>query len=211
MERALLDYIKLHSSPEDPLLAELYRQTHIRFVNPNMVSGHLQGKFLQFISHIKSPQLILEIGTYTGYSAICLASGLVDGGKLYTIDTNDELNDFRQEYFQKAGMDNIIEAIVGDARDIIPRMDMKFDIIYIDGDKRQYIDYFDISIKKLSKNGIILADNVLWDGKILDTNTTDQQTKGLIKFNSMLAKRQDVEKIILPIFDGITLIYRSVV
>jgi len=149
MNRRLEQYIRDHSTAEDPLLEDLFRQTHIRFVNPNMSTGHLQGKFLEMISLMINPQNILEIGTYTGYSAICLARGLRKGGRLFTIEINDELSDFAHSYFVKAGVDTVISQITGNAIDIIPTMNIKFDLVFIDGDKREYSEYFRLAKAKV--------------------------------------------------------------
>lgn len=204
MKKELEKYIIDHSTKEDPVLEELYRQTHIRFVNPNMVSGHLQGMLLEFISHMIRPRYILEIGTFTGYSAICMARGLRDGGKLITIEINDELADFSRGYFKKAGVDDRIELVNGSALDIIPRLDHEFDLVFIDGDKRDYCDYFRMAIGKVKTGGFILADNVLWGGQILD-KTSDPQTKGIVEFNEMIRSENTVEKLILPVRDGLML------
>jgi caffeoyl-CoA O-methyltransferase len=158
LEKYLLD----HSSPEDPVLEDLYRQTHVRFVNPNMVSGHLQGRLLEMISKMIQPENILEIGTFTGYSAICLAKGLRPGGKLITIELNDELTAFARSYFEKAGLSSSIEQRTGNALDIIPQLDILFDLVFIDADKREYIDYYRVLLDKVKPGGFILADNVLW-------------------------------------------------
>ena len=208
MERLLEQYIKDHSTPEDPVLAELYRQTHIKFVNPNMVCGHIQGQLLEFFVHMSNPKTILEIGTYTGYSAICLAKGLKEGGKLYTIEINDELTEFSQHYFEKAGVADKIVQLTGDAVEIIPTLDVTFDLIYIDGDKREYIKYFEASLEKLNEGGTIIADNILWGDKVLDSDTKDQQTRGVIAFNEAIKERKDIEKVIIPLRDGLTLIRR---
>ena len=203
----LLDqYIQDYSSPEDPLLENLFRETHIRFVNPNMISGHLQGKLLEMISKMIRPQEILEIGTFTGYSAICLAKGLRKDGKLVTIEMNDELVNFSRGYFEKAGMADKIMQITGKAQDIIPGLDQQFDLVYIDGDKKEYCEYFRIIKQKVKPGGFILVDNVLWGGKVIEKDTWDQQTKGIIKFNKMISREPEIENIILPIRDGIMLI-----
>ena len=203
MDKLLEKYLREHSTPEDPLLEDLYRQTHIRFVNPNMSTGHLQGKFLEFISRMIKPDLILEIGTFTGYSAICLAKGLKPGGRLITIEINDEITEFTHSYFHKAGVENKIVQMTGKAQDIIPQLDYKFDLVYIDGDKREYCEYYNLVIDKVTPGGFIIADNVLWGDKIFDTNTKDPQTRGIIEFNEMIRCDTRIEKIILPIRDGI--------
>jgi predicted O-methyltransferase YrrM len=206
MNRKLEQYIRDHSTAEDPVLEDLFRQTHIRFVNPNMSTGHLQGKFLEMISFMINPQNILEIGTYTGYSAICLAKGLRQGGRLYTVEINDELSDFAHSYFIKAGVENIITQINGNAIDIIPSLTIEFDLVFIDGDKREYCEYFKVAIGKVRKGGFILADNVLWGDKVLEKETKDQQSVGILNFNDMLMNEKDIEHVIIPLRDGITLI-----
>jgi caffeoyl-CoA O-methyltransferase len=195
-----------YSSSEDPVLEDLYRQTHIRFVNPNMSTGHLQGKVLEFLSAMIKPFRILEIGTFTGYSAICLARGLSQEGKLFTIDINDEQKEFAGAYFRKAGFEKAVIQITGKAQDIIPRLDQMFDLVYIDGDKREYCEYFNVVIDKVTRDGFIIADNILWGEKVLEKNSKDPQTRGIIEFNDMIRERQDIEKVIVPVRDGLMLI-----
>lgn len=209
MNKKLELYIERHTTPEDPILEDLYRQTHIRFLNPNMVSGHLQGKFLEFISEMIGPENILEIGTFTGYSAICLSRGLRPGGKLITIELNDELTDFTHTYFIRAGVENKITQMTGKAQDLLPGIDMKFDLVFIDGDKREYIEYYKLVFDKVSPRGFILADNVLWGGQVIDDGTDDPQTKGIISFNEMVRNDKSVEEIILPLRDGLMLIRKK--
>jgi len=206
MDKRIEKYIIDHSSPEDPVLEELYRQTHIKFVNPNMSTGYLQGRFLEFMSRMIKPSNILEIGTFTGYSAICLAKGLAEGGKLTTIEINDELREFAHEYFRKAGLDNRIIQLTGRAQDIIPELDQVFDLVYIDGDKREYNEYYNICLRKTRPGSFIIADNVLWGDKVLDKNTKDPQSKGIIEFNELIRSQKNIEKIILPIRDGLMII-----
>ncbi len=203
MDKLLEKYLTEHSTPEDPLLEDLYRQTHIRFVNPNMSTGHFQGKFLEFISWMIKPDFILEIGTFTGYSAICLAKGLKPGGKLITIEINDELTDFTESFFHKAGMEKKIVQMTGKAQEIIPQLDHKFDLVFIDGDKREYCEYYSLVIDKVSPAGFIIADNVLWGDKIFENSTKDPQTRGILEFNEMIRCDNRIEKIILPIRDGL--------
>jgi caffeoyl-CoA O-methyltransferase len=206
MDKKLEKYLLEHSSPEDPVLEDLYRQTYIRFVNPNMVTGHIQGKLLKFISMMIQPEFILEIGTFTGYSAICLAKGLKPGGRLFTIEINDELREFSHSYFIKAGMGSSIIQMNGRAQDIVPGMEQVFDLVYIDGDKREYTEYYNIIIRKMRPGGFIIADNVLWGDKVLEKDTRDRQTKGIIEFNEMIRQQINIEKVILPVRDGIMLI-----
>ena len=206
MDKDLEKYITEHSSPEDSLLTELYRETNIRFVNPNMSTGHIQGKLLEFISGMINPEMILEIGTFTGYSAICLAKGLRKDGKLYTIEINDELKEFSRSYFIRAGFEESIIQLTGSAIDIIPSLDKSFDLVYIDGDKREYVDYYKVIIDKMKPGGFIIADNVLWGEKVLDADTRNAQTRGIIEFNEMIRQQNNIEKVILPIRDGIMII-----
>jgi caffeoyl-CoA O-methyltransferase len=205
MNKWIEKYIRDYSSPEDPLLEDLFRQTHIKFVNPNMSTGHLQGKLLEFLSVMVNPSAILEIGTFTGYSAICLAKGLKPGGKLITIEINDELRDFAGSYFKKAGFENAIIQITGKAQDIIPDLDQIFDLVYIDGDKREYSEYFNVVTGKVRQGGFIFADNILWGEKVLEKNSKDPQTRGIIEFNDMIKERTDIEKVIVPVRDGLIL------
>jgi caffeoyl-CoA O-methyltransferase len=209
MDNKLDQYLLEHTSPEDPVLEDLYRQTHIRFVNPNMSTGHLQGKFLEFISMMISPENILEIGTFTGYSAICLAKGLRPGGKLITIELNDELTAFSRSYFCKTGSESKITQLTGNAFDLIPGLNLMFDLVFIDGDKREYIDYYRLIIDKVKPGGFILADNVLWGGKVFEKITTDPQAKGIIDFNEMIRKETVIENIIIPLRDGLMLIRKK--
>jgi caffeoyl-CoA O-methyltransferase len=209
MNKKLEQYIEKHSTPEDPVLEDLYRQTHIRFINPNMVSGHLQGKLLEMISLMIRPKNILEIGTFTGYSAICLSRGLQAGGKLITIEINDELTSFANSYFCRAEADTKITQLTGRAQDIVPELDMIFDLAFIDGDKREYVEYFNLIIDKVKPGGFILADNVLWDGKVLENETTDAQTRGIINFNAMIQKEKRIENVIMPVRDGFMLIRKK--
>jgi caffeoyl-CoA O-methyltransferase len=206
MNRKLETYLLSHTSPEDPVLEDLYRQTHIRFVNPNMTSGHLQGKFLELISKMINPENILEIGTFTGYSAICLSKGLRPGGKLITIELNDELTSFAGSYFNKAGADSKIIQLTGNALKLIPDLNEMFDLVFIDGDKREYSDYYRLIIGKVKPGGYIIADNVLWGGKAIEDDTSDPQTKGVTEFNDMISKQKNIENVMLPVRDGLTII-----
>jgi caffeoyl-CoA O-methyltransferase len=209
MNKKLEQYILDHSTPEDPVLEDLYRQTHIRFVNPNMVSGHEQGKFLEFISRMVEPENILEIGTFTGYSAICLSRGLKEGGKVITIELNDELTSFAGEYFVKAGAAEKIIQMTGDALEIIPKLNLTFDLVFIDGDKREYTEYYRLVIDFVKPGGFLLADNVLWGGKVIEKETKDPQTLGIIAFNEMISRETCIEKLILPLRDGLMLMRKK--
>jgi predicted O-methyltransferase YrrM len=209
MDKKIEKYLHEHSSPEDPVLEDLYRQTYIRFVNPNMVTGHIQGKLLEFISMMIKPEMILEIGTFTGYSAICLAKGLKPRGKLITIESNDEMSEFSHSYFCKAGMETRIIQINGRAQDIVPDLKETFDLVYIDGDKREYTEYYNVVTEKVKPGGCIIADNVLWGGKVLEENSDDPMTKGIIEFNEMIRNQKNIEKVMLPVRDGIMLIRKK--
>lgn len=209
MNSQLDQYIEDYSSKEDPILEDLYRQTHIKFLNPNMVSGHLQGIFLEMISCMIKPQNILEIGTFTGYSAICLTKGLRPGGKLYTIEINDELTSFAQSFFVRTGTAEKIVQLTGKAQEIIDGLDVMFDLVFIDGDKKEYIEYYRKIFDKVRPGGFILVDNVLWGGKVIEGETSDSQTNGIINFNNMILEDNSVEKIIIPLRDGLMLIRKK--
>lgn len=199
-------YINDHIDEEDPVLAELSRETHLKILRPRMLSGHIQGKFLEMISKMINPENILEIGTYTGYSSICLSKGLKEKGRLHTIEINDELETFIHKYFKKAKVENKITLHIGDAIDIIPTLNKQFDLVFIDGDKTQYIDYYTIVFEKVKKGGFILVDNILWSGKILEKPANnDYQTKALIEFNKYVKNDTRIEKTILPFRDGLIL------
>jgi caffeoyl-CoA O-methyltransferase len=209
MTKKLEQYLLAHTSSEDPVLEDLYRQTFIRFVNPNMASGHHQGKLLELISFMIRPENILEIGTFTGYSAICLSKGLKPGGKLITIDINDELTAFSRSYFCQAGADSQITQMTGRAQDIIPGLDLMFDLVFIDADKIEYIEYYRLIFPKVKPGGFILADNVLWGGKVLEPETNDPQARGIIEFNEMIRNETNIEDVIIPIRDGLMLIHKK--
>jgi caffeoyl-CoA O-methyltransferase len=206
MDRELEKFIFDHSTPEDPVMEDLYRQTHLRFVNANMVCGHFQGRLLEMISKMINPSNILEIGTFTGYSAICLAKGLKPDGCLVTIESNDELTDFSRSYFKKAGVDSKIKCITGRIQDIVTNLNDDFDLVYIDGDKREYVEYYNLIFDKVRPGGFIIADNVLWGGKVFDRKSNDQQTKGIIEFNEMITNQKNIENVILPVRDGMMII-----
>ncbi len=206
MERRLEKYILDHSTPEDPVLEELFRQTYLRFVNPNMISGHIQGKLLELISKMINPSYILEIGTFTGYSAICLARGLKPDGLLITVEANDELKEFAETYFRKAGVASKIKVITGRLQDVIADINQEFDLVFIDADKREYTEYYRIVFDKVKPGGIIVADNILWGGQVLDKNTTDPQARGIIEFNEMIRRQKNIENLILPLRDGLMII-----
>ena len=201
----LADYLNKNSEKEPEILSQLSKETHQKILQPRMLSGHIQGRFLSFISKIKSPEKILEIGTYTGYSTICLAEGLSKNGKIDTIDKNEELIKIQNKYFEKSGFRNKIIQHTGNALDILKDLNEKYDIIFIDADKENYINYFNQVSNKLSKNGIIISDNVLWSGKVLDSNQMDEETSTLVQFNKIINDDKRFKSIILPIRDGISI------
>lgn len=205
------DYILNHSDPEDPVLAELNRETNLKILRPRMLSGHLQGKILEMISKMIRPKKILEIGTYTGYSAICLAKGLPNNGILHTIEINDELEHFIRKYIQKAGLDKQVKLHIGNALVIIPKINEKFDLVFIDGDKREYLNYYQKIFDFVKPGGFILADNVLWSGKVIEMESPDDEyTKGVVEFNEFIKYDARIEKVILPLRDGLALIRKKV-
>jgi len=199
------EYCQEHSTVFDELLAEIERATNLRTLAPRMLSGPLQGSLLTIISKIKQPNDILEIGTFTGYSAICLSQGLTPTGKLITIEYDPENAIIASEFIRKSGLNDSIQLIVGDAKNIIPELDQVFDLVFIDADKEAYSLYFDLVIDKCRPGALILADNVLWSGKILNENK-DKKTELIDKFNKMILHDERVENVILPIRDGINLI-----
>ncbi|MGB5665983.1 MAG: O-methyltransferase [Maribacter sp.] len=204
---ALLEsYIEDHSENEPELLKELSRETHLKVIQPRMITGHFQGRVLSMLSKIVNPKNILEIGTYTGYSAICLAEGLQKNGQLHTIDINEELTDFQRKYFDKSGYGTQIIQHTGDALEIIPTLDIKFDLVFIDAEKTEYLKYFETVMQKTSPGSILLTDNVLWSGKVIEPlNEKDKATKILMEYNRKLKEDPRVETVLLPIRDGLTL------
>jgi Predicted O-methyltransferase len=202
-------YIMDHIDSEPNLLADINRTAHVKLLRPRMLSGHLQGRILKMLVRMCKPQRVLEIGTYTGYATICLAEALPDSGEIHTIEINDELEDFIREQFEKTDLKNKIHLHIGDALDVIPRLKGCFDMVFIDADKRLYSDYYDLVFDKLSPEGIILVDNTLWDGKVLETaHPSDKQTIGIMKFNEKIKKDNRIEKVILPLRDGLTIIHK---
>ncbi len=202
----LESYIENHSENEPELLQQLNRETHQKIMQPRMLSGHYQGRVLSVISKLVNPKYILEIGTYTGYSAICLAEGLQNDGELHTLDVNEELYDFQRTYFDKSGYGRQIHQHLGDALEIIPKLEKPFDLVFIDADKENYVNYFHLIIDKLTTGGIILSDNVLWSGKVLESiKKDDTSTKAIIEYNELVKNDSRVETIILPIRDGLTI------
>jgi caffeoyl-CoA O-methyltransferase len=201
----LQNYIETHTSEESDLLKRVNRETHAQVLKSRMLSGQVQGRFLSMISKMIKPKIILEIGTYTGYSALCLAEGLPSGGKLLTIDINEELESRVRNYFKQSGLAGQIDYRVGDARKIIPPLSETFDLVFIDADKESYSLYYDLIIDKLPSGGIILADNVLWSGKVIQPKP-DKDTQAILDFNSKMQHDSRVENILLPLRDGVMMI-----
>jgi caffeoyl-CoA O-methyltransferase len=201
----LENYIEQHSEPEPPLLARLNRETHLKVLQPRMLSGHFQGRVLSLISKLVSPKNILEIGTYTGYSALCLCEGLSKEGHLDTIDVNEELISMQRKYFDQSEYKDKITAHLGQALQIIPTLNKTFDLVFIDADKENYIHYFEMVVPLMNQGGIILADNVLWSGKVLQpVKVTDKSTLQLIEYNKRVKEDPRVETVLLPIRDGLS-------
>jgi predicted O-methyltransferase YrrM len=208
IDKAINDYAEKHSSPESTVLQELNRETFAKVLMPRMLSGHLQGRLLSMFSRMIQPKQILEIGTYTGYSAICMAEGLSEGGMLYTIDVNDELASLVTNYIEKAGMQKQIKPYVGDAVKIIPSLQGPFDLVFIDADKINYSLYYNLTFDKVRKGGFIIADNVLWSGHVLDPSKADKDTRALIAFNEKVLRDNRVEKVMAPVRDGLLIIQK---
>lgn len=200
------DYSENHTSPESDLLAKLNRETHAKILQSRMLSGHLQGRVLAMFSHMMQAKSILEIGTYTGYSALCLAEGLVEGGKIITIDVNEELESFTKQFFDDSEYADKIDYRIGDAAEIIPTLDEVFDIVFIDADKMSYAKYYDLVFDKVRKGGYIISDNVLWSGKVANIEhgkKTDKDTQNLLNFNKMCHEDPRTENILMPLRDGL--------
>ena len=205
ISQELEDYIEQHSEKEPELLAALNKETYQKILLPRMLSGHFQGRVLSMLAKLIRPKNILEIGTYTGYSALCLCEGMQEGGVLHTIDIKEELVDFQRKHFDKSPWGKQIVQHLGEATTIIPELEVKFDLVFIDADKENYINYFELIVPKMNKGGIILSDNVLWSGKVLEPlNPKDISTKILLEYNSLLKNDPRVETVLLPIRDGLT-------
>ena len=206
----LIEYVEAHTQAEPKILAELFRETHADILMPRMISGNLQGQILKMFSYMIKPRQILELGTYTGYSAICLSEGLQEGGTLHTIDNNEELEAIALRYIHKAGLQNKIKHYQGDAMQIIKDIDEVFDLVFIDADKINYSAYYDLVLEKLRPGGFILADNVLWSAKVLaDKNKMDKDTRAIDEFNKKVHEDPRIEHVLLPVRDGIMLIRKK--
>lgn len=209
IDNRLDDYIAAHSSPEGDYLYRLYRATNIEILNPHMASGQVQGRLLKLLVKMIRPKNILEIGTYTGYSAICMAEGLDDKGRLYTFEIDDELEDFTRRWIEGSPVADKIVFTIGSALEKVPQMGLMFDLAFIDGNKREYIDYYEMVLGHLNDGGWILADNTLWDGHVIDPAYKDAQTDGVRAFNDYVRADNRVEEVILPLRDGLTIIRKK--
>ena len=207
IDSKIFNYSLSKSSKEPKILNDLNRETHLKILNPRMLSGHYQGRILSLVSKIIKPKTVLEIGTYTGYSTICLSEGLDKNGSIHTIDHNEELLVIQNKYFKKAGISEKVKQYTGDATKIIKKLNLDFDLVFIDADKENYPLYFDLIIEKVKPGGVVIADNILWSGKILEkVEEEDYATKSIIEFNDKVNNDDRVETIILPIRDGLSLI-----
>ena len=210
LPKSINDYCFLYTQKEDEVLYQLLRETNQKILRPRMLSGHLQGQLLSFFSKMIEPEKILEIGTYTGYSAICLARGLKKGGELHTIDINEELEEFACSFIQKAGLKESVEMHIGNALDIIPDLQEKWDLVFIDADKENYINYYNLVFDSLRKGGVIIFDNVLWSGKVTEEiDPKDKETKALVELAKLLEKDNRVENVLLPIRDGLFMVRKK--
>jgi predicted O-methyltransferase YrrM len=199
-------YAEKHTTGMSDLLHRLYRETNLKTMYPRMLSGHLQGQFLKMISLLMRPKAILEIGTFTGYATINLALGLDEGGVLHTIDSNPESVEIGRKYFAEAGVEEKIKTHIGNALDIVPKLNDDFDLVFIDADKENYLNYYKLLIDKLKPGAMILADNAFWDGRVLDQNTNDRETLGIIKLNDFIQHDERVENVLVPIRDGLMMV-----
>jgi len=201
----IMTYAVNHTQDESNLLKALNKETHQKILQSRMISGHFQGRVLSFISQLIRPETILEIGTYTGYATLCLAEGLTKNGKIHTIEINEELIDFQKKYFDQSKFKNQIFTHIGDAIDIIPKLKLKYDLIFLDADKANYPNYMEMVVPKLKKGGVLVADNVLWNGKVLDyqQKRDDMETKGIKLFSELVKKNSSLQTLLLPIRDGL--------
>ena len=204
------EYILSHSDDEGALLKALERDAHVNLLRPRLLSGHLQGRILKMFCRMMQPRRVLEIGTYTGYATLCLAEGLPEDGLVHTLEINDEMEDFIFKYLNQSPLQEKIRVHFGDAMEIIPQLDEQFDLVFIDADKRLYSAYYDLVFPKVRAGGLILADNTLWDGKVVETiPASDKQSLGILAFNEKIKQDERVEKVILPLRDGLTMIWKK--
>lgn len=207
IDQKIQEYAEKHTDKEPEVLQSLNRETHLKVLQPRMLSGHLQGRILSLMSKMIRPKYILEIGTYTGYSAICMAEGMQTDGKLVTIDINEELTGMSQSYFEKAGFKDRIHSKVGNALEIIPTLGYRWDLVFIDADKVNYSNYFDLVIDRLNDGGFIIADNVLWSGKVVEpVKANDKDTEALLSFNKKVNEDTRVENVLMPVRDGLMIL-----
>lgn len=203
-------YIENHTEPESEILKELNRFTKLKVLNSRMLSGHLQGQVLKMLCYMIKPQFVLEIGTYTGYSAICMAEALAKSGEIHTIEIDDELESIIQKYIKLSNNEGKIKCFIGDAKNIVQNLDYSYDLAFIDGDKREYLEYYHLIFDKIKSGGIIIADNVLWDGKVVEElQSNDLYTKGIIDFNTFVMNDNRVENVIFPIRDGLMVLRKK--
>ena len=210
-EERLEEYILQHTTPESPLRKRLWRESHVRLLRARMLSGHLQGNFLQMLCRLKGAKYVLELGTYTGYAAHCLAEALGEGGEVHTIESDDEMEDFIRSFIDEAPYKERIHLHLGDALTLLPSLLQRysFDLVYIDANKREYLEYYELILPHLPSGALILADNTLWDGKVIEEPTpTDAQTQSILRFNDYVQRDPRVENLILPLRDGLSLIYK---
>ena len=205
----LEDYIEAHTEPEPEILTELSRATHRKILRPRMLSGNMQGQFLKMLCRMNKAHRVLEIGTFTGYASIAMAMGLKEGGVLHTIDINDEIEEFTRTYIARSGLADRIVFHIGDACEVIPRLAERFDLVFIDADKRLYPEYYRLVFDKVVPEGIIVADDVLWDGKVLEPDSRDAQTRGILEFNELVQRDDRVENILLPVRHGLMVIQKK--
>ncbi|MDE7374767.1 MAG: class I SAM-dependent methyltransferase [Odoribacter sp.] len=205
----LEDYIEAHTEREPELLTELSRATHRKILRPRMLSGNMQGQFLKMLCRMNKAHRVLEIGTFTGYASIAMAMGLEEGGVLHTIDINDEIEEFTRNYIDRSGLADRIVFHIGDACEVIPRLTEQFDLVFIDADKRLYPEYYRLVFDKVVPGGIIVADDVLWDGKVLEPDSRDAQTRGILEFNELVQRDDRVENILLPVRHGLMVIRKK--
>lgn len=203
---AIEEYLEQHTTPMDEVLSELYRETHLHAMNPRMVSGPVQGRFLQLLCQLMRPKRVLEIGTFTGFSTICMARGMAPDGLLTTIEANEEYEGIIRKYLSKAGVADRVQLIIGDAKTVIPALESGFDLAFIDADKVSYPIYYDLVMDRLNPDGILLADNVLWEGKVLNADTKERDTQAIRAFNDKVQNDPRVENVLLPLRDGLMIV-----
>ena len=209
-EDLLEEYISAHIGPESALLRDIYRETNLKLLNPRMASGHIQGRLLKMLVTMIRPRMVLEVGTFTGYATLCMAEGLPEGGRIHTVEIDDELEDFILNGFRKSPYSDRIELHIGDALKVVPGLGLKFDMIFLDGEKREYPDYYSALLEYLKPGGYMIADNTLWDGHVVDSEyDSDPQTVAVRKFNDIVRADERVEVAMIPIRDGLTIIRKK--